>query len=53
MTKKDLDKIWQPALVFTNTIGAENPIGSMIGTLIRENRPLKEDISSSTEGIKE
>ena len=53
MAKKDLDKIWQPALVFTNTIGAENPIGSMIGTLIRENRPLKEDISSSTEGIKE
>ena len=50
LTQNDLDEIWTPALVFTNALGAQNPIGPMMGTLIRENDPLKEDISSATEG---
>ena len=50
MTQKDLDKIWQPTLVFANALGQQNPIGSMIGSLIRHEDPMKEDISLATEG---
>ena len=48
MSQMDLDKIWQPELVFSNSLGPQNPIGSKIGTLIREELPL-EDTSSAKE----
>ena len=50
MTEKDMETIWKPKLAFTNSLGSENPIGPMIGMLIREDNPLKEDLSLATEG---
>ena len=50
MTQNNLDKLWQPTLVFTNSLGPQNPIGSKRGALIREGNPLEEDISLAKEG---
>ena len=50
MTEKDMETIWKPKLAFTNSLHSENPIGPMIGMLIREDNPLKEDLSLATEG---
>ena len=46
MSQMDLDKIWQPKLLFDNSIGPMNPIGSKIGTLIREEMPLQDTFSA-------
>ena len=50
MTQNNLEKLWQPTLVFTNSLGPQNPIGSKRGALIREGNPLEEDISLAKEG---
>ena len=50
ITEKDMETIWKPKLAFTNSLSSENPIGPMLGMLIREGNPLKEDISLATEG---
>ena len=45
-----LDKIWQPELVFANSLGPQNPVGSKTGTLIKEWMDgRKEDTSSGKE----
>ena len=48
--EQDLYNIWHPTLIFTNSLGSQNPIGSMIGTVIRNRGPIEEDISFSPEG---
>ena len=50
MTQNNFDKLWQPTLVFTNSLGPQNPIGAKRGALIREGNPLEEDISLAKEG---
>ena len=50
MTEKDMETVWKPKLAFTNSLGTENPIGPMIGMVIREDNPLNEDLSLATEG---
>ena len=50
ISQKNLGKMWQPKLVFKNSLGQQNPIGSTSGTLIRDGSPLDEDISLATEG---
>ena len=50
ISQKNLEKMWQPKLVFKNSLGQQNPIGSTSGTLIRDGSPLKEDITLATEG---
>ena len=50
MSEKDTEIIWKPKLEFTNSLGSENPIGPMVGMLLREDNPLKEDFSVATEG---
>ena len=44
-----LDKIWQPELVFANSLGPQNPVGSKTGTLIKEWMEWKADTSSGKE----
>ena len=50
ISQKNLGKMWQPKLVFKNSLGQQNPIGSTSGTLIRDGSPLDEDITLATEG---
>ena len=50
ISQKNLGKMWQPKLVFKNSLGQQNPIGSTSGTLIRDGSPLDEDIMLATEG---
>ena len=49
MTKEELDEIWQPKFAFIKALGPQNPIGPMMGTLIKEDKRM-EDTISATEG---
>ena len=49
MSKEELDEIWKPKLAFTNALGPQNPIGPMVGTLIKQDKRM-EDTISATEG---
>ena len=46
----ELNTIWTPKLQFTNSLGLLKSVGTISGTIIRENSPLIEDISLSNEG---
>ena len=46
----DEEDIWMPKLSFINALGSVVSVGSQTGIAIRENDPLKEDISQATEG---
>ena len=47
--ENELNAIWTPKLQFTNALG-QLDFMTISGTIIRQNRPLKEDISLSKEG---
>ena len=50
MSEKDLDSIWMPKILFSNSLGPLKTVGSTVGRIIRENDPMDEDITQSIEG---
>ena len=50
--KKDLQSIWYPKLIFTNSLGSQNPIDDKDGIIIRNKDPIEEDILLTPEGRK-
>ena len=50
LSKDDEEAIWMPKISFINSLGPVTSVGSLTGVSIRENNPLKEDISRATEG---
>ena len=50
MSEKDLESIWMPKILFSNSLGPLKTVGSTVGRIIRENDPLDEDITQSLEG---
>ena len=48
--KKDLYNIWHPTLIFTNSLGPQNPIDDQDGIIIRNKDPMEEDILLTPEG---
>ena len=47
MSQQELDEIWQPKLVFPNALGPQNPIGPMMGTLIKQDKRMEDTISAT------
>ena len=47
MSKEELDEIWKPKLAFINALGPQNPIGPMMGTLIKEDKRMEDTISAT------
>ena len=47
---EDLDSIWMPKILFSNSLGPLKTVGSTVGRIIRENDPMDEDITQSIEG---
>ena len=47
MTKEELDEIWQPKFAFIKALGPQNPIGPMMGTLIKEDKRMEDTISAT------
>ena len=50
LSKNDEETIWIPKLSFINSLGPVSAIGSSTSFVIRENDPLEEEISLTTEG---
>ena len=47
-----MQNIWHPKLIFTNSLGSQNPIDDKDGIIIRNKDPIEEDILLTPEGRK-
>ena len=53
ISKQDLHNIWHPTLMFTNSLGSQNPIDDKAGIILRNKDPIEEDILLTPEGRKD
>ena len=50
LSANDFSILWQPEITFLNALGTINEIGNPSGSIIREGKPMKENLNRAIEG---
>ena len=50
LSANDFNILWQPEITFLNALGTINEIGNPSGSIIREGKPMKENLDRAIEG---